>query len=64
MRSVLSQTPLPVEAVEHYAGKWIAIREGRVIAAADELVELVADERVNAHEDVIYHVPETSTYFY
>lgn len=63
MRSVLSQTPLPVEAVEHYAGKWIAVRDGEVVAAADEFEELVADERVR-DTDTLYRVPEPDTYFY
>jgi hypothetical protein len=59
----IAQSPLPEGAVEQFSGKWVAIREGAVVAAADSFQELVENEEVRA-TDVLYHVPAEGTYFF
>jgi hypothetical protein len=59
----IARSPLPSEVEDRYAGKWIAIRDGDVIAEADDLERLMDDERVRP-EDAVYHVPEAGSYFY
>ncbi len=56
------RSPLP-EGVEEYAGRWVAIRGGRIVAAADTLEELFENDRVR-QTDVVYRVPERGTYFF
>jgi hypothetical protein len=65
MSNVIHQhrTPLTAEELEAYAGKWVAIRDGAVVAAADSLQELRAHPEVR-REDAVYVVPESSTLFY
>ena len=58
-----STQPVPAEAFEQHEDKWVAIRDGHVVAAASDLDELVADERVEP-KDTLYHVPSSSTRFY
>ena len=50
------------EGVEQYAGKWIAIRGDEVVASADSLKELCANEHVS-REDTLYAVPEPGIHF-
>ena len=50
------------EGVEQYAGKWIAIRGDEVVASADSLEELYANELVS-HDDALWVVPEPGTHF-
>jgi Family of unknown function (DUF5678) len=59
----VAPSPLPEGAAEQYAGKWIAIRDEEVIADADTLEDLTADERVT-DKDVLYRVPDQGVYFY
>jgi hypothetical protein len=56
------RSPLPAE-IEEYEGRWVAIRDGEIVADAETLEELVADERTS-DTDLIYLVPEPGTYFY
>jgi hypothetical protein len=58
-----SQSPIPADALEQHPNRWIAIRDGQVVAVADEYDELMADDGVEA-TDTIYHVPPSSTLFY
>lgn len=59
-----SQTsPISPDALEEYAGKWIAVRNGEVVGAADSFIELKADPEVR-ETDAFYRVPPSATYFY
>jgi hypothetical protein len=59
--TVYSAPALP-EGVEQYAGKWIAIRGDEVVASADSLEELYANEQVS-RTDALWVVPEPGTHF-
>jgi Family of unknown function (DUF5678) len=59
----ISRSPLPAGAIEEYAGKWIAVRDGEIVASAENLDELVANEHVRS-DDAVYQVPESGSYFY
>jgi hypothetical protein len=48
--------------VEQYAGKWIAIRGDEIVASADSLEELYADDQVSP-DDALWVVPEAGTHF-
>lgn len=58
----VARSPLP-EGIEEYEGKWVALRNGEVIAAADELDDLIANEDVLS-SDAFYRVPEAAASFY
>jgi hypothetical protein len=53
---------VPAGVRERYPGKWITLREGEVVASADDLEALLAIERVGA--DVLYYVPPQGSHFY
>jgi hypothetical protein len=53
--------PVP-EDVAQYAGKWVALRGGEVIASADSLEELRENEQVT-RDDAVYVVPEPNMVF-
>jgi hypothetical protein len=55
--------PALPEGVEKYAGKWIAIRGDEVVASADSLEELRANEQVS-RKDALWVVPEPGTHFF
>ena len=61
--SIVIECPVPDEAYEKYRGKWVAIRNRKIVAVADTLDELWADERLIS-EASAYHVPETPITFY
>jgi hypothetical protein len=61
--AVVAKSPVPPEAFEKHPNQWIAIRDGNVVAAADDYDELVARSDVR-RSDTLYHVPSSSTYFY
>ena len=63
MTMTLARAPIPEGALEQFADKWIAVRNGAVTAAADSYDELLADKRVRA-DDATYHVPPASSLFY
>jgi hypothetical protein len=67
LRAVSSNTewsrPAVPEDVEQYAGKWIAIRGDEVVASADSLEELDANEQVSRN-DALWVVPEAGTHFF
>jgi hypothetical protein len=60
--STTEQPPVLPEGVEQYAGKWIAIRGDEVVASADSLEELYANEHVS-RGDTLYVVPEPGIHF-
>ena len=57
-----SEPALP-KGAERYAGKWIAIRGDEIVAGADSLEELYANEQVS-RSDALWVVPEAGTYFF
>lgn len=61
--TVVAEPPIPREAFERYAGKWVAVRATEVVAAANTLDELKAKREV-ADTDTLAHVPDPSTHFY
>ena len=62
MSSTEFSGPALPQDVEQYAGKWIAIRGDQVVASADSLEELRANEQVS-RDDAVWVVPEPGTYF-
>lgn len=61
--TLTEQRAIPVDAFVEYAGKWIAIRDGEVVASADSLAELRANPDVT-REDAVFVVPEPSSTFF
>ncbi len=59
----VAQSALPSGVADDYAGRWIAVRAGEVIADADTLDELAADARVR-DDDTLYHVPPPNSAFF
>lgn len=47
------------EDLSPYVGRWVALRDGHVVAAGDELAELRAKPEVH-DDDVIVRVPRAS----
>ena len=45
------------EGYEAYGGQWVAIRDHQIVAAAEKLDDLFADERVGP-DDEVWRVPE------
>ena len=60
---VVEQAPLDPATLEAYAGKWVAVREGVVVAWAESLEGLRDNDEVR-REDAVYVVPESGHYFY
>ncbi len=61
--AVVSKPPVPQEAFDRFAGRWIALRDGEIVADASSELELRADARVES-SDALFRVPEASTHFY
>ncbi len=59
----IARSPVPAEIPSKYAGKWVALRDDEIVAAADDLRDLLADERVRP-DDSLYRVPEPGAHFY
>ena len=59
----MEQGPVLPEGVERYAGKWIAIRGDEIVASADSLEELHANDQVSRN-DALWVVPEPGTHFF
>ena len=58
-----SQAPMPAKALKKYADKWVAIRDGRIVAHADTLPALLGNNRVR-RGDAYYRVPSSTTLYY
>lgn len=58
----VARSPLP-EGIEQYAGKWIALRDGQVVASADDFNDLIANPDVLSG-DAFYRVPVGGACFY
>jgi hypothetical protein len=61
--AVVARAPVPAEAFERFPGRWIALRDGEVVADAATPEELRQDERVDA-DDTLFLVPDPSTHFF
>jgi hypothetical protein len=59
----IAQSALPAGAAEKFAGRWIAIRHGEIIADAATMEDLTADEGVR-DDDTLYHVPQQNSAFF
>ena len=59
----VARPPISSEDLHAHAGRWVAIRNGEVIAAAEQLADLRADERVDDN-DAVYRVPAHPGYFF
>ena len=63
---VVDEFVYPWDKIEPYRGKWVALRGNgsEIVAAADKLADLYADERVR-RGDTIWRVPEADVvHFY
>jgi len=58
----ISPPPVPVGVFERFPGRWVALRDGDVVANARTLEELEADERATA-ADTLFRVPEPGSKF-
>ena len=63
MTHVTEQQLFTIQGLEGLEGKWVAIRDGRVIASADSLGALRENEDVR-RDDAVYVVPESHPYFF
>jgi hypothetical protein len=59
----IAKPPIPKEAFERFPGRWIALRQGEIVADAATEDELRQDDRVES-TDTIFLVPEPSRHFY
>jgi hypothetical protein len=50
--SQLEEAELPEDDLEHYDGRWVALRDGKVVAHAADAETLQADPAVRATDDV------------
>lgn len=58
----ISPPPVPAEAFERFPGRWIAVRDGQIIADGRTIEELEADKLV-APDDTFFRVPEPNSKF-
>jgi hypothetical protein len=63
MAATVSKPPVPQEAFERFPGRWVALRDGKVVADAETKEKLRGDDRVEL-TDALFRVPETATHFY
>jgi hypothetical protein len=63
MLETVEQAPFSIEALSEYAGQWVALRDDRVIAAAESLEDLRKHPEVR-RDDAVFVVPEATSYFY
>jgi Family of unknown function (DUF5678) len=57
------KSSLPEGDLEHYTGQWVAVRDGRVVAAAADEEALRADPAVREGDDV-YPIGDPPSGFY
>ena len=58
----ISPPPVPAEAFERFPGRWVAIRDGSIVADAHALKDLEEDEDVYI-TDTLFRVPEPGSKF-
>ncbi len=59
----VSKSPVPQEAFDRFPGRWIALRDGNIVADAETEDGLRQDDLVKS-TDAFFRVPEASTHFY
>jgi len=59
----ISPPPVPAEAFKRFPGRWVAIRDGDIVADARLLEDLEADTRVEI-TDTLFRVPEPGSKFF
>jgi hypothetical protein len=59
----IEQAPLSLDRLGEYVGRWVALRDGEVVAAAHTLEELRATPDLRPG-DAVFVVPEPSSYFF
>jgi hypothetical protein len=63
MSQITQQPQFGLTGIDGLEGKWVAIRDGEVIASADSLAELHANDNVT-RDDAVYVVPESNSAFF
>jgi Family of unknown function (DUF5678) len=58
----ISPPPLPAEAFERFPGRWIAVRDGEIVADARTIEELESNPLV-VPVDTFFRVPELNSKF-
>ena len=61
-REEAQASPVPKEALRDHAGRWVALKNGRVVAAADNAKDLLAHPDVDA-EATPFFVPHRDELF-
>lgn len=63
INTVEDRPAIDQEMLEQFAGQWVALRDGHVVAAAATLKELRRNPDVR-RADAVYVVPEHPSYFF
>jgi hypothetical protein len=58
----ISPPSVPIEAFDRFPGRWVALRDGVIIADARTLEELESDDRTES-TDTVFRVPEPGSKF-
>jgi hypothetical protein len=58
----ISPPPVPAEAFERFPGRWVAVRDGQIVADARTVDDLEASSLVAAG-DTFFRVPEPNSKF-
>jgi hypothetical protein len=58
----ISPPPVPAEAFKRFPGRWIAVRDGKIVADARTIEGLEANEMVEPL-DTFFRVPEPNSKF-
>lgn len=58
----ISPPPVPAEAFERFPGRWIAVRDGKIIADGRTVEDLQASSLI-APGDTFFRVPERNSKF-
>ncbi len=58
----VSPPPVPAEAFERFSGRWVAVRDGEIVADASTIEELETRQPVEA-ADTFFRVPEPNSKF-
>ena len=58
----ISPPPVPAEAFERFPGRWVAVRDGKVVADARTIEDLEANQLVESL-DTFFRVPEPNSKF-
>jgi Family of unknown function (DUF5678) len=57
------RAPLNAHALQDHRNQWVAVRNGEVVAWADDPQALTSDARMH-QGDALYHVPSSSHHFH